>query len=46
MQRLHETAYDLVNPSLHVVRPEDREKALELIRSFGKGTTPPGIDPH
>lgn len=46
MQRLHETAYDLVNPSLHVVRPEDREKALELIRSFSRSMTPPGIDPR
>lgn len=46
MKHLHETAYDLVNPTLHVVHPEDRTKALELIRNLKGGTRPPNIDPR
>lgn len=40
MQRFHETAYDLVNPTLHVVRPEDRHRALELVGNLKKRTGP------
>lgn len=46
MQRLHGTAYDLVNPTLHVVRPEDRPRALELIRQLKGSTMPPKMDPR
>jgi len=38
MQRLHETAYDLVNPTLHVVHPEDRSRALELVDGLRSGS--------
>ncbi|HWR67573.1 MAG TPA: hypothetical protein VN416_00995 [Desulfomonilia bacterium] len=46
MRNLHETAHDLVNPTLHVVRPEDRAKALELIRTIAENHTPPSIGPY
>ncbi|HOS98135.1 MAG TPA: hypothetical protein PLR71_09100 [Deltaproteobacteria bacterium] len=38
-RRFHETQYDLVNPSLHVVSAADLEKARYLLRDLA-GTSP------
>lgn len=43
---LHETAHDLVNPTLHVVHTEDRPRALALIRDKGQGGKPPAVEPR
>lgn len=46
MQRLHETAYDLVNPTLHVVRLEDRPRAVRLVEEVKRGSKPADTDAY
>lgn len=46
MQRLHETAHDLVTPSLHVLNPEDRSRALELVRAWKTGSRQVDVGPR
>lgn len=46
MQLLHETAHDLVTPSLHVLNPGDRSRALELVRAWETGFSHADMGPR